>query len=91
VADLSEVAPTVAVMPGTLTDHERDVLTFERGWWKYAGAKDTAVREAFGVSPWRYQQLVRALLDRPEALQHDPQLVMRLRRLREQRAARRAG
>jgi hypothetical protein len=90
VVNLSEGAPTLPAMPD-LTDRERAILLFERGRWNYAGAKDTAIREAFGVNPWRYQQEVHALIDRPEALQHDPQLVLRLRRLREQRAARRAG
>jgi hypothetical protein len=74
-----------------LTDLEKDVLAFEHGRWLHAGAKDTAIRELFGCSSTRYYQLLRALLDRPEALQHDPQLVNRLRRLRDQRAACRAG
>jgi hypothetical protein len=74
-----------------LTNLERDVLAFERGWWKHVGAKETAIRDRFGCSATRYYQLLNALIDRPEALQHDPQLVLRLRRLREQRAARRAG
>lgn len=71
-----------------LTDRERLILDFERRRWLHQGAKDTAVREAFGLSPWRYQQELQALLDRPEALPHAPQLVNRLRRLREQRRAR---
>jgi hypothetical protein len=87
---MSHPAPTVAPMPD-LTDLERDVLSFERGRWKYAGAKETAIRDRFGLSATRYYQLLNALLDQPEALQHDPQLVLRLRRLRDQRAARRAG
>jgi hypothetical protein len=90
VLSLSHPAPTVPPMPD-LTDLERDVLAFERQWWKYAGAKETAIRDRFGLPATRYYQLLNALLDRPEALQHDPQLVLRLRRLREQRAARRAG
>jgi hypothetical protein len=87
---MSDPSSTVPPMPH-LTDLERDVLTFERGWWKYAGAKESAIRDRFGLSATHYYQLLNALLDRPEALQHDPQLVLRLRRLREQRAARRAG
>jgi hypothetical protein len=86
----SDPAPTVTAMPD-LTELERDVLAFERQWWRYAGAKETAVRDRFGLSATRYYQLVRALIDRPEALQHDPQLVLRLRRLRDQRAARRSA
>jgi hypothetical protein len=87
---MSEDPPTLRAMT-ELTDRQQQLLAFERQWWKYAGAKETAIRDRFGLSATRYYQLLNALLDRPEALQHDPQLVMRLRRLREQRAARRAG
>lgn len=87
---MSDPASTVGAMTD-LTDLERDVLTFERGWWKYAGAKATGIRERFGLSEVRYYQLLHDLIDRPEALQHDPQLVLRLRRLRDQRRSERAG
>lgn len=68
-----------------LSDRDRDILAFERQWWKHAGAKERAVRDRFGCSPTRYYQALNALLDRPEALRHDPVLVQRLRRLREAR------
>ena len=71
------------------------ILDFERQWWKYAGAKEQAVREKFDMSSTRYYQVLNALIDRPEALAFDPLLVRRLRRLRaaRQRArpARRLG
>ncbi|MCF2529398.1 DUF3263 domain-containing protein [Yinghuangia soli] len=65
-----------------LTERDLDILDFERQWWKHAGAKERAVRDRFGCSPTRYYQALNALLDRPEALEHDPMLVQRLRRLR---------
>ena len=68
-----------------LSDRDRDILDFERQWWKYAGAKETAVREKFDMSSTRYYQVLNALIDRPEALAADPLLVRRLRRLRSQR------
>lgn len=68
-----------------LTQREREILAFERQWWKYAGAKEQAIHELFGVSPTRYYQLVNRLIDRREALQADPMLVKRLRRLRNSR------
>jgi Protein of unknown function (DUF3263) len=78
-----------------LSERDRDILTFERQWWKYAGAKETAVREKFDMSSTRYYQVLNALIDRPEALAADPLLVRRLRRLRSerqrQRSARRLG
>jgi uncharacterized protein DUF3263 len=73
------------VEPGTLSERDRDILEFERQWWKHAGAKERAVRDRFGFSATRYFQVLNTLLDRPEALEHDPMLVQRLRRLREAR------
>jgi hypothetical protein len=81
--------------PGRLSERDRSILDFERQWWKYAGAKESAVRDKFDMSSTRYYQVLNALIDRPEALEHDPLLVRRLRRLRatrqRQRSARRLG
>ncbi|MFE0750765.1 DUF3263 domain-containing protein [Gordonia sp. NPDC058843] len=78
-----------------LSRREHDILAFERQWWKYAGAKEEAIKELFGLSATRYYQVLNALVDRPEALAADPMLVKRLRRLRatrqKARAARRLG
>jgi len=80
---------------GELTERDREILAFERHWWKYAGAKEQAVRDLFDMSATRYYQVLNALLDRPEALAADPMLVKRLRRLRaarqRARSARRLG
>ena len=74
-----------------LTRREHDVLAFERQWWKYAGAKEQAIRDLFDMSSTRYYQILNALIDTPEALAVDPMLVGRLTRLRDaRRAARRA-
>lgn len=78
-----------------LSQRDADILEFERHWWKYAGAKEQAVREKFQMSSTRYYQVLNALIDKPEALAADPLLVRRLRRLRaarqRQRSARRLG
>jgi hypothetical protein len=80
---------------GGLTRREREILAFERQWWKYAGAKEQAVKDLFDMSATRYYQVLNALIDRQEALAHDPMLVKRLRRLRaarqRARSARRLG
>jgi hypothetical protein len=76
---------------GGLTDLERQVLEFERTWWKHAGAKDTEIRRRWDISPTRYYQILGALLDRPAALEHDPMLVRRLLRLRDERARQRSA
>src|SRR5689334_15037775 len=74
---------------------EREILAFEGQWWKYAGAKEQAVRELFDMSPTRYYQVLNALIDKPEALAAEPLLIKRLRRLRASRqrtrSARRLG
>ena len=90
-APLSAVAPAGA----SLTERETAILAFERQWWKYAGAKETAIRDLFDMSATRYYQVLNALIDKPEALVADPMLVKRLRRLRSTRqrtrSARRLG
>jgi hypothetical protein len=67
---------------GTLSDRDVEILAFERQWWKFAGAKEQAVRDKFQMSATRYYQVLNALIDKPEALAQDPLLVKRLRRLR---------
>ena len=69
-----------------LTERELQILAFEGKWWKHAGAKEQAVRDAFGLSSTRYYQLLNGLLDNPAALAQDPVLIGRLRRLRSTRA-----
>jgi len=69
-----------------LTERELEILAFEARWWKHAGAKEQAIRDSFGLSSTRYYQLLNGLLDKPEATEHDPVLVGRLRRLRATRA-----
>lgn len=74
-----------ATSENELSDRDREILAFERQWWKYAGAKEQAVRELFGLSATRYYQVLNALIDSPAALEHDPMLVKRLRRMRASR------
>jgi hypothetical protein len=78
-----------------LSDRDREILEFERQWWRYAGAKEQAIRELFDMSATRYYQIVNNLIDTPEALAFDPMLVKRMRRMRatrqRARSARRLG
>lgn len=72
-----------------LTQQQLQILAFEEQWWKYAAAKEQAIRQRFDMSATRYYQILNALLDEPAALAAHPLLVGRLRRLRDHRAARR--
>ncbi|HEX6445382.1 MAG TPA: DUF3263 domain-containing protein [Streptosporangiales bacterium] len=84
-----------ADVTGDLSERDAQILSFERQWWKYAGAKEQAIRELFNMSATRYYQILNTLIDRPDALAFDPMLVKRLRRMRSSRqrarSARRLG
>ena len=89
------VVDTGADTPAGLSDRDRQIIAFERQWWKYAGSKESAIKELFDMSSTRYYQVLNALIDNPAALAHDPMLVKRLRRMRASRqrarTARRLG
>lgn len=74
---------------GALSTREAEILAFERQWFRFAGAKEQAIRELFDLPATRYYQVLNTLIDRPEALAADPMLVKRLRRVRQTR--RRSG
>ena len=82
-APADQVALTSKV---ALTERELLILAFESKWWKHAGSKEQAIRDNFGLSSTRYYQILNGLLDSPAALEQDPVLIGRLRRLRSTRA-----
>jgi len=93
--DSTLAATTKTAMTETDTSAEldvrsRDIIDFERGWWRFAGAKEQAIRERFDLSTTRYYELLNALLDDELALAYDPMLVRRLRRMRAARQRDRA-
>jgi hypothetical protein len=75
--------------PPQLSDGDRALLEFEKQRWQHSGAKETAIRDLFGLTATAYHQRINALIDRPEAYAADPVLVKRLLRLRETRRGRR--
>jgi hypothetical protein len=68
-----------------LSDRDRAIIDFERSWWAEPGPKELAIRDRFDLSATRYYQLLGQLLDAPEALEYDPLLLRRLRRMRDRR------
>ena len=78
-----------------LSERDREIIAFERQWWKYAGAKEQAIKDLFDMSATRYYQVLNSLIDSRAALEHDPMLIKRLRRMRaarqRARSARRLG
>jgi len=49
---LGEAFPQVAEVG--LSRREHEMLTFERHWWRQAGAKETAIGDRAGAPPTRY-------------------------------------
>jgi hypothetical protein len=91
-----DAATQIEIKPSSeLSNRDREIIAFERQWWKYAGAKEQAIRELFDMNATRYYQVLNALIDNPAALQADPMLIKRLSRLRatrqRARSARRLG
>ena len=68
-----------------LTPRDLAILDFEREWWSLPGPKDQAIRDTLSLSPTRYYELLADLLDSEDALEYDPLVVRRLRRIRERR------
>lgn len=65
-----------------LDERSQQILTLEKLWWKYAGAKEQAITKQFSMSPTNYYQLLNQLIETDAALAYDPMLVKRLRRAR---------
>jgi hypothetical protein len=61
------------------------MLAFEKQWWKYAGAKEAAIRELFDMTATRYYQRMNELIDDPDAMVAEPVLIRRLGELRSSR------
>jgi hypothetical protein len=80
--DAAEAVISADESAGGLTGREQEILAFEGQWWRLAGKKENAIREAFGLSPIRYYQALNSLLDKQAAIRADPLLVNRLRRAR---------
>lgn len=79
-----DAAPTQSANNG-LSERDAKILEFENRWWQYAGAKEQAIREMFDMSATRYYQVLNAIIDMPAALEANPMLVKRLRRMRDAR------
>ncbi len=76
----------------SLTDRELAILAYEREVENLGTfSKDAAVLDRFHVTHARYVQELHLILDNPVALEHDPQLVKRLIRIRDQRISARAN
>ena len=62
------------------------ILDFAARAPRSLGAREEAIRVELGMSPFRYYQKLKSLIDDLSALAARPQLVRRLQRIRDQRA-----
>lgn len=76
-------------MLGELSDRDRAILALEAAWPRHGGVKEEKIRSQLGMSAARYYQLLGRLIETPQALEFDPLLVRRLRRLRDTRGTQR--
>lgn len=72
-----------------LSDRDLAVLQFESRRYRQAGARVAAMREELDMTPTVYAQTLNRLLDDPDAERVAPQLIHRLRRLRDKRVGER--
>ena len=61
-----EETTTAPVLTQALTERDREILAFERSWWKQGGSKERAVRDHFAMSATRYYQILNDLIDRED-------------------------
>jgi hypothetical protein len=67
------------------------LIEFERTWWTDDAPKDAAIADQFALTTAEYYEQLHALIDSDEALEHDPLVVRRLRRMRDRRRRERLG
>jgi hypothetical protein len=63
-----------------LTVRHREMLEFEAQWWRHDVDRETAIRQLFGLSPARYEQILKVIVEWPSAVAYSPLVVRRLRR-----------
>jgi len=74
-----------------LSTMEVQILEFERTWWSSDQPKDAAIADRFALTTAEYYEVLNALIDSDEAMDADPLVVRRLRRLRDRRRRARYG
>ncbi|MFT4864715.1 MAG: hypothetical protein ACI9CV_001293 [Ilumatobacter sp.] len=65
-----------------LSERHAAMLDFERSWWTNDDPRDQVVRARFQCSPEEYDAEIAVVLENPDAAEHDPLVVRRLKRLR---------
>jgi hypothetical protein len=65
-----------------LDERSAAMLDFERDWWNNPEPRELVIRARFQCSPEEYHAELTKVLEDPAAMDHDPLVVRRLKRLR---------
>ena len=68
-----------------LTEREKDILDFEQSWWSLSVPREQAVRDRFQLTETEYVEVLEMLIATEAALEAEPLLVRRLRRMKDRR------
>ena len=68
-----------------LTDRQRDMLDFERTWWRFDEPRDDLIRARFDCTTDEYYAELNQVIELPGAMAHDPLVVRRFHRRRTRR------
>jgi hypothetical protein len=68
-----------------LTEREKDILDFEQSWWSLSIPREQAVRDRFQLTETEYVEVLEMLIATEAALEAEPLLVRRLRRMKDRR------
>ena len=68
-----------------LSEREKDILDFEQSWWSLSIPREQAVRDRFQLTETEYVELLELLIATEAALEAEPLLVRRLRRMKDRR------
>ena len=68
-----------------LQEQDVAILAMERSWWTRPGTKQAQIADTLEISLTRYNERLGQVIESPGAFEHDPLLVLRLRRMRDQR------
>ena len=75
----------------SMSAREVELIEYEGSWWKEPGNRADVVAKRFGLTLDEYRDVIDVLIDTEAALTHDPLVVRRLRRQRDNKRTQRSG
>ncbi len=75
----------------SMSAREVELIEYEGSWWQEPGSRADVIARRFGLTIDGYRDLVDELIDTEAALTHDPLVVRRLRRQRDNKRIQRSG